>query len=144
MGRVRAFLPHAPQNSIIPHLSFFVKRKVEQILITNRPKLCAIFYLTFAKIFDNIIIETRKRAREREENNMEIDYYLKSLGIMKIKDKCVFCNKNSWEVFVKAKDVDRYINEGVLVQNAFPYLTPTERECIISGICPTCQDKIFG
>lgn len=62
---------------------------------------------------------------------------------MKIKGNCVFC-KHIWEVTVKAKDVDRYINEGVLVQNAFPYLTATERECIISGMCPTCQVKIFG
>jgi hypothetical protein len=33
---------------------------------------------------------------------------------------------------------------GVLVQNAFPTLSPSERECIISGLCTTCQDKIFG
>ena len=62
---------------------------------------------------------------------------------MKIKDKCVFCN-HVWEVTVKAEDADRYFDEGELVQNAFPYLTATERECLISGMCPACQDKIFG
>ena len=129
---MRAFLTHAPQNSIIPPLSFFVKRKVEQILITNRPKLCAIFYLTFAKNFDNIIIETRKKAREREESNMRINL----IG------NCVFCNRG-WAVEVNQTDLERY-EEGELVQNAFPYLTATERECLISGMCPTCQDKVFG
>ena len=34
--------------------------------------------------------------------------------------------------------------EGELIQNALPALTPAEREEIISGLCPACQDKIFG
>ena len=33
---------------------------------------------------------------------------------------------------------------GELIQNAMPYLTPTEREQLISGLCPKCQAKIFG
>ncbi len=55
---------------------------------------------------------------------------------------CVFCNR-SWAVEVNQTDLERY-EDGALVQNAFPYLTATERECIISGMCPACQDKIFG
>lgn len=55
---------------------------------------------------------------------------------------CVFCNRG-WAVKVNQTDLERY-EEGELAQNAFPYLTPTERECIISGMCPACQDKIFG
>lgn len=62
---------------------------------------------------------------------------------MKIKGNCVFC-KHIWEVTVKAEDIDKFFDENELVQNAFPYLTATERECLISGICPTCQAKIFG
>lgn len=62
---------------------------------------------------------------------------------MKIKGNCVFC-KHIWEVTVNAEDADRYFDEGELVQNAFPYLTATERECLISNMCPACQDKIFG
>lgn len=34
--------------------------------------------------------------------------------------------------------------EGMLIQNAMPDLTPTEREQLISKLCPDCQDKIFG
>lgn len=55
---------------------------------------------------------------------------------------CVFCNRG-WAVEVNQTDLERY-EEGTLVQNAFPYLTATERECLISGMCPACQDKIFG
>lgn len=34
--------------------------------------------------------------------------------------------------------------EGALAQDAFPYLDATEREQIISLICPQCQESIFG
>lgn len=33
---------------------------------------------------------------------------------------------------------------GTLTQVAFSYLSATEREQLISGICPDCQDDIFG
>lgn len=55
---------------------------------------------------------------------------------------CPFCGREH-SVFVHETD---YIcwTEGELAQNAFPYLSPTEREQIISAICPTCQRDIFG
>ena len=34
--------------------------------------------------------------------------------------------------------------DGMLAQNAFPYLTAAERESLISGICPTCWDEMFS
>lgn len=33
---------------------------------------------------------------------------------------------------------------GELIQRAMPDLTPTEREQLISQLCPKCQDDIFG
>ena len=60
------------------------------------------------------------------------------------KANCVFCNK-AHEVELDLEDVCKY-EEGALVQVAFPspkYPAET-REFIISRICPTCQDKIFG
>jgi hypothetical protein len=33
---------------------------------------------------------------------------------------------------------------GELIQDAMPYLSAGERELLISGICETCFDKIFG
>ena len=34
--------------------------------------------------------------------------------------------------------------DGKLAQDAFPYLTPDEREMLISGICPKCWDSMFA
>ena len=32
---------------------------------------------------------------------------------------------------------------GATVQDAFPYLSADEREMLVSGICPSCWDKLF-
>lgn len=34
--------------------------------------------------------------------------------------------------------------DGALVQEAFPYLNASEREMLISGICPDCWNGMFG
>ena len=33
---------------------------------------------------------------------------------------------------------------GELIQRAMPDLTPTEREQLISRMCPKCQAEVFG
>ena len=55
---------------------------------------------------------------------------------------CPFCGTTHF-VEVKLEDLEAY-ETGALAQNAFPYLTDTEREQIISRLCPMCQDEIFG
>ena len=57
-------------------------------------------------------------------------------------NRCPFCGTEH-EVLV---DFDSYVNwlGGELIQVAMPYLTPTEREQLISGFCIDCQDMIFG
>ena len=55
---------------------------------------------------------------------------------------CPFCGAVSnltlnWEDYAKWQ-------EGALVQDAFPYLTPNERELLITGICSDCWDRMFG
>jgi hypothetical protein len=54
---------------------------------------------------------------------------------------CPFCGKET-EILVYADDYEKYMAGG-LVQDCFPYLGATEREVIISGICPECQKGIF-
>ena len=54
---------------------------------------------------------------------------------------CPFCGKD-YQVVVFEEDYVRCL-EGDLVQDCFPYLSATDREFLISGICPTCQDSIF-
>lgn len=55
---------------------------------------------------------------------------------------CNVCNE-SHIVRVKAKDYDRF-SIGELIQNASPYLTPNERELLISGTCGKCFDEMFS
>ena len=33
---------------------------------------------------------------------------------------------------------------GELIQKCFPDMSASDREKLISGICPTCWDKLFG
>lgn len=55
---------------------------------------------------------------------------------------CPFCGEDhAVEV-----NLAEYIawESGELIQNAMPNLSPTEREQLISHVCPKCQAKIFG
>ena len=55
---------------------------------------------------------------------------------------CPFCDK-AHEVLVNEED---YLDwqDGELVQNAFPYLSASERELLITGIDDTCWNGMFG
>jgi hypothetical protein len=55
---------------------------------------------------------------------------------------CPFCG-HAHEVEVNEMDYWDW-QDGELAQNAFPYLSADEREMLISGICPTCWDEMFG
>ena len=55
---------------------------------------------------------------------------------------CPFCSEDhAVEV-----NLARFVTwqNGELIQNAMPDLTFTEREQLISGLCPKCQVKVFG
>ena len=55
---------------------------------------------------------------------------------------CPCCRKES-AVTVQTRDFNAW-RKGALAQNAFPYLSANDRERLISGICPTCWDKMFA
>lgn len=56
--------------------------------------------------------------------------------------QCPFCGRGNE---VEVNEVDYWDwQDGVLAQDAFPYLSADEREMLISGICPTCWDTMFG
>lgn len=59
-----------------------------------------------------------------------------------IKVKCPKCGK-TYYLHVYPEDWKNY-QEGMLVQDAFPYLSADERELLLSKICPDCWDKLFG
>lgn len=56
--------------------------------------------------------------------------------------RCPFCGRGN-EVEVNEEDYWDW-EDGVLAQNAFPYLSAEEREMLISGICPQCWSNSFG
>ena len=62
--------------------------------------------------------------------------------MMTAENGCVFCGKRS-KVIVAIADFEAWQNGG-LAQKCFPYLSTEEREMFISGICPSCQEKVFG
>lgn len=55
---------------------------------------------------------------------------------------CPFCGT----VHTVDVDINEYLSwmEGELIQYAMPTLTATEREQLISQVCPDCQRKVFG
>jgi hypothetical protein len=63
----------------------------------------------------------------------------------KITRFCPFTlNQNTMEITLNESDLERYYEGGVMIQDAFPYLTPGEREFIKSGITPDMWIEIFG
>ena len=60
---------------------------------------------------------------------------------VEIMTACPFCG-HAHGVFVNEADYWDW-QDGALAQDAFPYLSANEREMLISGICPTCWDKMF-
>lgn len=55
--------------------------------------------------------------------------------------ECPICEEVHY-VFVPEDELEAY-EAGGLAQDTLKSLNKTEREQIISFICPTCQDKIF-
>lgn len=58
------------------------------------------------------------------------------------KIKCPFCGSTT-EIAVPIDGLIAW-EDGALVQNAFPRLSATERETLISGMCLSCQRDFFS
>lgn len=54
---------------------------------------------------------------------------------------CPFCGRVQ-DVLVYDEDYSNW-TQGMLAQEAFPYLTAAERELLISGICDDCWGDLF-
>lgn len=50
---------------------------------------------------------------------------------------------NTMDLDITQNQLDRF-NNGMLIQNAFPHLTPGEREFILNGITPEEWVEYFG
>lgn len=87
----------------------------------------------FHKPLDNPIVKCYNVDTEREVNTM-------TTIILEL--TCPFCGATHF-VEVEESELLAYKN-GALAQDAFKSLDATEREQIISRLCPTCQADIFG
>ncbi len=58
-----------------------------------------------------------------------------------IKVVCPRCGK-TFKIRVYPEDWSNYKN-GMLIQDALPYLSDSERELLMSGLCPDCWDELF-
>lgn len=56
---------------------------------------------------------------------------------------CPFCDQYHEVLVYVDESFIAWENGDLLAQEAFPYLTASEREILISGICPKCWDKMF-
>lgn len=56
---------------------------------------------------------------------------------MKLTISCVSCRK-SYHLEVNREGYNAWRYGGMLIQNALPDLTASERELLISGLCDTC------
>ena len=63
--------------------------------------------------------------------------------MLKIKTTCPICNEVHY-VMVDEIGFMRWQEEGEPIQFALPELSADDREMLLSGICPTCWDKMFG
>mgnify|MGYP001037356092 CR=1 FL=1 len=74
-------------------------------------------------------METREReAMQLTDDTMQVE--------------CRIC-KDTHILMVNIRDAKRW-RQGELIQDAMPYLTPDERELLISETCKKCFDKMFG
>ena len=56
---------------------------------------------------------------------------------------CRCCSKGKL-LRVDINKFDKWKSREMLAQNAFPHLTPPDRELIISGTCGKCWEDMFG
>lgn len=61
---------------------------------------------------------------------------------MDIDIKCRICHVSE-QIDIPREDIKKW-QDGALIQDAMPYLSPDQRELLISGICGPCFDKMFA
>ncbi len=60
-----------------------------------------------------------------------------------ISTSCPFCGEEH-EILVNEQDYCAWMDDELALRDAFPYLSAEEREMLMSGICPTCWDSMWG
>ena len=65
---------------------------------------------------------------------------------IKYEKNCPMCGTTSTIELTdeEARGVRKYLTQRCLIQEALPALRPSEREFIVTGYCPDCQNLLFG
>lgn len=56
---------------------------------------------------------------------------------------CIVCDEDNI-VHMPVEAYNKYVHEGLAIQNAWPNSTPDEREGIITGTHPACWETLYG
>lgn len=56
---------------------------------------------------------------------------------------CVVCHEST-DMEIPADGFDAWKDRGLYVQDAFPEMSPDEREMLISGTHPACWEALFA
>ena len=58
----------------------------------------------------------------------------------------IYCNTCNGRNVVDIEHIDDYYRwkRGAMIQDAFPYLTPEDRELLVSATCNDCWKAMFG
>ena len=64
------------------------------------------------------------------------------MSLISINRDCPMCGTKH-SVSAPSEAYYRWMNEDLYVQDAFPGLSATEREQLLSGLCPRCQAIVF-
>ena len=67
---------------------------------------------------------------------------MKFKNIFEISVKCPICGQFQ-TLYVEKDDYLTWMSKNTHVQDTFSYLTPSQREILISGTCPKCWDNLF-
>ena len=62
----------------------------------------------------------------------------------KVGCQCIKCHGRAYSLWCDSGGLSLHGRRGELIQNAMPYLSPDEREILISGICGRCFDEMYG
>ena len=78
------------------------------------------------------------------KSNYRVDHCITDDDSVVIVAKCPFCGKQS--VFNVDKETwykgEQAYKNGTLIQNAWPTLSPTQRELLLTGICEECWEHM--
>lgn len=58
-------------------------------------------------------------------------------------NSCYHCHEENF-IAVDPEDLESWQTHGNYIQDAFPYLTPDQRELVKTGIHPECWTAMFG